>query len=147
MLWDQYQNSDYCILTFITLRNLSLQFTPAEAESSNAPVSVEELIDWTKLACLLCRRAFPSKEVLLKHQQMSDLHKVMQHLFQHHVALFSLYYNCLCSESDSIGHYEGYLTCEISCFSNVLKVFSPDWWWLPNILVVYWYFRYSAISF
>jgi RNA-binding protein 5/10 len=38
-------------------------------------MSVEELIDWNKMACLLCRRAFPSKEVLLKHQQMSDLHK------------------------------------------------------------------------
>ena len=51
-----------------------MQFTPAELES--APVSVEELIDWNKLACLLCRRAFPSKDILLKHQQMSDLHKV-----------------------------------------------------------------------
>ena len=53
-----------------------LQFTPAESES--AAVSVEELIDWNKLACLLCRRAFPSKDVLVKHQQMSELHKVMQ---------------------------------------------------------------------
>lgn len=55
---------------------LSLQFTPAESESSSTPISVEELIDWNKLACLLCRRAFPSKDVLIKHQQMSDLHKV-----------------------------------------------------------------------
>jgi RNA-binding protein 5/10 len=35
----------------------------------------EELIDWDKLTCLLCRRAFASKDILLKHQQMSDLHK------------------------------------------------------------------------
>lgn len=32
-------------------------------------------IDWTQLACLLCKRKFPSKEVLIKHQQFSDLHK------------------------------------------------------------------------
>lgn len=31
--------------------------------------------DWSKLACLLCKRQFPNKEVLLKHQQLSDLHK------------------------------------------------------------------------
>ncbi|XP_054714622.1 RNA-binding protein 5-A-like [Uloborus diversus] len=34
-----------------------------------------KLIDWTKLACLLCKRQFPSKEVLTKHTQFSDLHK------------------------------------------------------------------------
>ena len=32
--------------------------------------------DWEQLACLLCKRKFPSKEVLFKHQQFSDLHKV-----------------------------------------------------------------------
>lgn len=32
-------------------------------------------VDWSKMACLLCKRQFPSKEVLLKHQQLSDLHK------------------------------------------------------------------------
>lgn len=31
--------------------------------------------DWTKLACLLCKRQFPSKEGLMRHQQLSDLHK------------------------------------------------------------------------
>ncbi|XP_034949197.1 LOW QUALITY PROTEIN: RNA-binding protein 5-like [Chelonus insularis] len=31
--------------------------------------------DWIKLACLLCKRQFPSKEALLRHQQLSDLHK------------------------------------------------------------------------
>jgi len=33
------------------------------------------LIDWSKLACLLCQRQFANKETLLKHQQLSDLHK------------------------------------------------------------------------
>uniref|UniRef100_A0A4W4DSN1 RNA binding motif protein 10 n=1 Tax=Electrophorus electricus TaxID=8005 RepID=A0A4W4DSN1_ELEEL len=36
----------------------------------------ERLTDWSKLACLLCRRQFPSKEALLRHQQLSELHKV-----------------------------------------------------------------------
>lgn len=31
--------------------------------------------DWVKLACLLCKRQFPSKEGLVRHQQLSDLHK------------------------------------------------------------------------
>ncbi|KAJ8360813.1 hypothetical protein SKAU_G00173380 [Synaphobranchus kaupii] len=35
----------------------------------------EKLTDWSKLACLLCRRQFPSKEALLRHQQLSELHK------------------------------------------------------------------------
>lgn len=34
-----------------------------------------KLTDWIKLACLLCKRQFPSKEALMKHQQLSDLHK------------------------------------------------------------------------
>jgi len=32
-------------------------------------------LDIKKLACLLCKRRFPSKEILLKHEQMSQLHK------------------------------------------------------------------------
>lgn len=36
----------------------------------------QNLTDWTKLACLLCRRQFPNKEALVRHQQLSDLHKV-----------------------------------------------------------------------
>ncbi|KAK2511032.1 hypothetical protein Q9966_016743 [Columba livia] len=35
----------------------------------------QPLTDWHKLACLLCRRQFPSKEALLRHQQLSGLHK------------------------------------------------------------------------
>ncbi|EQB77049.1 RNA-binding protein 6 [Camelus ferus] len=35
----------------------------------------DKLTDWNKLACLLCRRQFSNKEVLIKHQQLSDLHK------------------------------------------------------------------------
>lgn len=28
------------------------------------------------MACLLCRRQFPNKDALVRHQQLSDLHKV-----------------------------------------------------------------------
>lgn len=36
----------------------------------------EKLADWKKMACLLCRRQFPNKDALVRHQQLSDLHKV-----------------------------------------------------------------------
>lgn len=35
----------------------------------------DKLTDWKKMACLLCRRQFPNKEALNRHQQLSDLHK------------------------------------------------------------------------
>ncbi|XP_028261558.1 RNA-binding protein 5 isoform X2 [Parambassis ranga] len=35
----------------------------------------DKLTDWKKIACLLCRRQFPNKEGLIRHQQLSDLHK------------------------------------------------------------------------
>ncbi|XP_060898978.1 RNA-binding protein 5 isoform X1 [Labrus mixtus] len=35
----------------------------------------DKMTDWSKLACLLCRRQFPNKEGLIRHQQLSDLHK------------------------------------------------------------------------
>ncbi|XP_051568229.1 RNA-binding protein 6-like [Myxocyprinus asiaticus] len=35
----------------------------------------ERLTDWKKMACLLCRRQFPNKDALIRHQQLSDLHK------------------------------------------------------------------------
>lgn len=38
--------------------------------------------DWDQLACLLCKRKFNSKEMLVKHQQFSDLHKVSTWLLQ-----------------------------------------------------------------
>lgn len=42
--------------------------------------TLQKLTDWTKLACLLCRRQFPSKDALVRHQQLSDLHKVGSHM-------------------------------------------------------------------
>ncbi|NXG76863.1 RBM6 protein, partial [Baryphthengus martii] len=50
---------------------------PAQREEPprKAKASDDKLTDWNKLACLLCRRQFPNKEVLIKHQQLSNLHK------------------------------------------------------------------------
>lgn len=38
--------------------------------------SEEKLVDWAKLTCLLCQRQFDTLEILEKHLQMSNLHKV-----------------------------------------------------------------------
>lgn len=37
----------------------------------------EKLTDWKRLACLLCKRQFSTCELLTKHQQLSELHKVL----------------------------------------------------------------------
>lgn len=41
----------------------------------------DKLTDWKKMACLLCRRQFPNKDALIRHQQLSDLHKVNLMIF------------------------------------------------------------------
>lgn len=43
------------------------------------PEEKDRLTDWKKMACLLCRRQFPNKDALIRHQQLSDLHKVLTH--------------------------------------------------------------------
>lgn len=35
-----------------------------------------KLLDLNKMACLLCKRQFQSKDQVVRHSQMSDLHKV-----------------------------------------------------------------------
>uniref|UniRef100_A0A5F8HD29 RNA-binding protein 10 n=1 Tax=Monodelphis domestica TaxID=13616 RepID=A0A5F8HD29_MONDO len=47
----------------------------SEEEPERNAEREERLTDWQKLACLLCRRQFPSKEALIRHQQLSGLHK------------------------------------------------------------------------
>nr|CAD7585630.1 unnamed protein product [Timema genevievae] len=34
-----------------------------------------QFTNWVKMACLLCKRQFPTKDALIRHQQLSDLHK------------------------------------------------------------------------
>ncbi|KAK1796359.1 hypothetical protein P4O66_009425 [Electrophorus voltai] len=49
-----------------------------DSEPEETPESEEKddkLTDWKKMACLLCRRQFPNKDALIRHQQLSDLHK------------------------------------------------------------------------
>ncbi|KAM6980713.1 RNA-binding protein 5 [Aplochiton taeniatus] len=45
------------------------------AEPDHSEEGLEKLTDWKKMACLLCRRQFPNKDALVRHQQLSDLHK------------------------------------------------------------------------
>lgn len=48
------------------------------AFKSNAAASSfneNDLVDFDKLTCLLCKRAFPSGDVLNKHVKISNLHK------------------------------------------------------------------------
>ncbi|XP_044028301.1 RNA-binding protein 5-like [Siniperca chuatsi] len=46
-----------------------------EGGSDRAAYEEGKITDWKKMVCLLCRRQFPTKEALLRHQQLSDLHK------------------------------------------------------------------------
>ncbi|KAE8298615.1 RNA-binding protein 5 Protein G15 [Larimichthys crocea] len=46
-----------------------------EGSSDRAEHKEGKITDWKKMVCLLCRRQFPTKEALLRHQQLSDLHK------------------------------------------------------------------------
>lgn len=47
-----------------------------EGSSDRAGDEDGKITDWGKMICLLCRRQFPAKDALLRHQQLSDLHKV-----------------------------------------------------------------------
>ncbi|XP_041836065.1 RNA-binding protein 5-like isoform X2 [Melanotaenia boesemani] len=48
---------------------------PEEGSMERAADEEEKITDWKKMVCMLCRRQFPTKEALLRHQQLSDLHK------------------------------------------------------------------------
>ncbi|KAM4737856.1 RNA-binding protein 10 isoform 2-T2 [Anableps anableps] len=62
--------------------------TDSEDEGAEKDEKEGRLTDWVKLACLLCRRQFPSKEALIRHQQLSELHK--QNLEQRRAQLESI---------------------------------------------------------
>jgi len=47
-----------------------------EEDESGGVFDETKLLDHTKMACLLCKRQFQSKDQLVRHAQMSDLHKV-----------------------------------------------------------------------
>lgn len=50
--------------------------TAKNSQGSQSEDKDDKLTDWKKMACLLCRRQFPNKDALIRHQQLSDLHKV-----------------------------------------------------------------------
>ena len=54
--------------------------TAAATGTNILDASEEKLVDWNKLACLLCQRQFDTREILEKHLQMSNLHKVKSFL-------------------------------------------------------------------
>jgi RNA-binding protein 5/10 len=47
---------------------------PEEDDERTSGPSEGDFTDWAKLACLLCKRQFPSKDILTKHNLMSGLH-------------------------------------------------------------------------
>ena len=52
---------------------------PKVASENPAAIAEElRLTDWSKLACLLCKRQFKDRDTLIKHQKLSDLHKVFK---------------------------------------------------------------------
>lgn len=50
------------------------QAASASIAAGNA-LSEKDYVDFDKLTCMLCKRAFPSADVLTKHLKMSNLHK------------------------------------------------------------------------
>uniref|UniRef100_A0A8C1G5S7 RNA binding motif protein 6 n=1 Tax=Cyprinus carpio TaxID=7962 RepID=A0A8C1G5S7_CYPCA len=54
---------------------------PAKSQPQ-ADENEDRLTDWKKMACLLCRRQFPNKDALVRHQQLSDLHKQNMEIHQ-----------------------------------------------------------------
>ena len=55
--------------------------------------------DWNQLACLLCKRKFPSRDVLIKHQQFSELHKVSLSMSLQIQSCTCMYISCVLSIS------------------------------------------------
>ncbi|KAM8867172.1 RNA-binding protein 5-like isoform 1-T2 [Synchiropus picturatus] len=51
------------------------EHNPDEGGKERSADHEEKMTDWKNMVCLLCRRQFPSKDALLRHQQLSDLHK------------------------------------------------------------------------
>lgn len=69
----------YCYLQ-VDKSSTRNEATLSPAPKPTIPQVVDIHTDWDQLACLLCKRKFPSKDVLLKHQQFSDLHKVRKNI-------------------------------------------------------------------
>ena len=81
-VFDKTQSKDYSYLSNqpIKVENVSISSLemnkPYEDPMEIVLEEERKLTDWDKLACLLCKRQFQSRELLSKHQQFSELHKV-----------------------------------------------------------------------
>jgi len=55
---------------------------PSSGKTDDLNLSAIEakMTDFDKMTCLLCKRLFNTKEALVRHQQLSDLHKVRKDL-------------------------------------------------------------------
>lgn len=77
----KYSTSVVCDLTESPLEpqkpvNPPSQYSAASLNEITKPAaSKQQLIDFDKLACLICKRQFASREILIKHTKMSALHK------------------------------------------------------------------------
>uniref|UniRef100_A0A3P9K622 RNA-binding protein 10 n=1 Tax=Oryzias latipes TaxID=8090 RepID=A0A3P9K622_ORYLA len=78
-----------------------------------------KMTDWVKLACLLCRRQFPSKEALIRHQQLSELHK--QNLEQRKKQL------------DAVSREVGQFMC-MDC--TTIHAFNIEWFYAVSTYVL-----------
>ncbi len=66
-----------------TKNNISTNTTQIQVQAEDEPIPTPNMgtmdtehINLSQLACLLCKRKFNSKDQLMKHIQVSDLHKV-----------------------------------------------------------------------
>lgn len=81
-VFDKTQSKDYSYLInqqtkVENVSTLSLEVNKPYEDPMEIVLEEErKLTDWDKLACLLCKRQFQSRELLSKHQQFSELHKV-----------------------------------------------------------------------
>ena len=78
--------------------------------------------DWNQLACLLCKRKFPSRDVLIKHQQFSELHKVSLSMSLQIQSCTCMYISCVLSISllELLGYYPA-CTCVCVCVCRQKK--------------------------
>jgi RNA-binding protein 5/10 len=72
----------YSKVIVVTTSGNACGLVAAYGGSSESDEEIEDVIqedrqhtNWAKLACLLCKRQFSTKESLIRHQQLSGLHK------------------------------------------------------------------------
>ena len=91
-------------------------------DDEDGALDESRLVDWTKLACLLCKRQFQSRDILAKHNQFSDLHKVGRCHVGDLFVCAEAWFGCLSRSSAAYFIFGGWLVC------------TPEWcvcvsWW------------------